>query len=276
MKQPLLRNLKFICSWNGEKFSGFQIQPHARTIEGTLNDAWALLAKVKQDSENSTKHLEETINVKIPYYDRVIGCGRLDAGVHAYRYVFNIYSYTELDTEHLIKSLNGILHSNFSAQICIYSCEDVNLDFHARFSARGKHYRYMIWHGFSEHIDFKDSAWHIRTKKSFENLESVLKIFEGTHNFNSFRASDCGAKNPIKTIRKISVTQHPDFHELYVIDIIGDGFLKNMIRNLVGAAVMVVTEKKNLPSLQERLTSANTGYNLCAPAHGLTLINVYY
>lgn len=271
--QPL-RNLKFICSWNGKDFSGFQIQPHARTIEGTLNDAWNVLISRENNTNDAANDPIE--NITIPYYDRVIGCGRLDAGVHAYQYVLNIYTHTQLTSEQIVKSLNGILHTKFSAKIYIYSCENVDLSFHARFSAKGKHYRYLIWHGFSEHADFKEHAWHIRTKKSFQNLEAILKIFEGTHNFNSFRASDCGAKNPVKTIHNITVTQHPDFPELYIVDIIGSGFLKNMIRNIIGAAILVLTEKKPLESLQTRLQQSHREYNLCAPSHGLTLIKVYY
>lgn len=275
MTQSRLRNLKFICSWNGKNFSGFQIQPHACTIEGTLNKAWHLLVGDHQTADDR-EHKDDTKSIKIPYYDRVIGCCRLDAGVHAYQYVFNIYSYTNLTIERIVKSLNGILRSNFSDQICLYSCEDINHAFHARFSSIGKHYRYMIWHGCSEHIDFQQSAWHIRTKTSFDDLESILKIFEGTHDFHSFRASDCGAKNSVKTIQKISVTQHQDFPELYLIDIIGNGFLKNMIRYMVGAAIMVLTQKSSLSSLKNRLITPHNAYNLCAPAHGLTLIKVYY
>lgn len=255
MTHNLQRNLKITCSWNGKDFSGFQIQPHAHTIEGTLNKAWRILAGSDE---------------------RVNGCSRLDAGVHAYHYVFNIFSKTKFSCERIVKSLNGILHDNLSADICIYACEDVDHTFHARFSAIGKHYQYLIWAGFAEHVDFRHRAWHVKTKFSLENLGSILKEFEGTHDFNSFRASDCGAKNSIKTIHKITVSQHKDFPELYVIDVFGDGFLKNMIRNIVGMGMLVINQKKELGDIAMRLKTGKKEYNLCAPAHALTLMQVYY
>ena len=87
MTHTQLRNLKITCSWNGKDFSGYQIQPHALTIEGVLTKAWKIL---------------------VGDTNPIIGCSRLDAGVHAYHYVFNVYSNTTFTTERIVKSLNGI------------------------------------------------------------------------------------------------------------------------------------------------------------------------
>ncbi len=255
MKPLKSRNLKITCSWNGRNFSGYQVQPNAVTVEGTLTAAWHVLTK-------------ETV--------KITGCSRLDAGVHANHFVFNVISQTELSYERIVKSLNGILHGKEKFDICIYSCEEVSVDFSARFSSTGKHYRYLLWNSSGEHVQYRDTAWHFKPTYDLALLESILKAFEGTHDFNSFRANDCGAKNTIRTIHKINVVQNSRYPELYTIDIFGNGFLKNLIRNLVGAALLVLQERSSLKDLQNRLVTGEAGYNLCAPGYALTLMEVYY
>jgi len=255
MKKVNVRNLKITSSWNGQNFSGYQVQAHDNTIEGILTESWHTLTREKV---------------------KLTGCSRLDAGVHAEHFVFNVKTTHHILTEDVIKSLNGILHQNGSFDICISNCEEVEQSFNSRFSSTGKHYRYLIWHGKGEHAMYRKRSWHVKLKENLKNIENILKIFEGTHNFNSFRARDCGSKNSIKTIHKISVSQDKKYPQLYIIDILGDGFLKNMIRILIGAGILVIKGQLSKEDLESRLKTGENGYNLCAPAHALTLMQVYY
>ena len=255
MSEPHLKNLKFICSWDGSSFQGYQTQPHGLTVEDTLTKAWKILTA-------------EDIKIQ--------GCSRLDAGVHAFKYCFNLLTNSELETEKIIRSLNGILHTNLKADICIYSCTEVDENFHARFSSKGKHYRYEIWHGFSEHALITKKCWHIKTKNNLNDLQNILNEFCGTHDFNAFRASDCTAKTTIRTIEKIVVTQNKDLPEHYTIDIFGNGFLKNMIRNIMGFTFLVIDGKRNKCEIKELLELGQSDYKLCAPPWALTLIHALY
>lgn len=250
------KNIKLTLSWNGENFSGYQYQPHAFTVQEALTTAWKILTQ-----EDVTLH----------------GCSRLDAKVHAQSYVMNFYSNTGLDTLKIVRGLNGILHRNMKLDISIFACEFAEPYFHARFHAVGKHYRYLVWHGFSEHALFTKRCWHVRSKNSLHNLEHILKQFEGEHDFAAFRASDCGAKTTVRRMHNIYVTQHPKYEQMHIVDVFGEGFLKNMIRNMVGTAVQIATEKLDKNTITDAfLHKDRTQIGTCAPAHALTLIDVYY
>lgn len=205
MQNQEYKNVKLILSWNGEKFSGYQYQPHAFTVQEAVTNAWKILNK-------------ETVTL--------CGCSRLDAGVHAQYYVLNFHTKTSLNIERILKGLNGILHSNLALDISIYHAEYMPSDFHSRFHAIGKHYRYLIWYGFSEHAFLTKRAWHVRSKISPENIKTILKQFEGEHDFAAFRASDCAAKTTIRKISCIDTWSHPIYPEMLIVDVWGDGFLK--------------------------------------------------
>ncbi|APJ03587.1 tRNA pseudouridine(38-40) synthase TruA [Silvanigrella aquatica] len=250
------QNLKLILSWNGEKFSGYQYQPHAFTVQEAITNAWHILTK-------------ETVKLQ--------GCSRLDAGVHAQHYVLNLHTMTKLSVERIIKGLNGILHSNLALDISVYQGCFTNSDFHARFHSKGKHYRYLIWYGFSEHTFLTKRCWHVRAKLSLEDIQEALNQFIGNHDFAAFRSSDCSAKTTVRNIYQIDSWIHPLYPEMLVVDIWGDGFLKNMIRNIVGTGVDMATGKLHKNTITEafQLKDRNkTG--MCAPAWALTLMHVFY
>ena len=264
-------NIKLTLSWNGEKFSGYQYQPDAITVQGTLNSAWKILTQ------------EDVV---------LYGCSRLDAKVHASHYVLNFHSKTELKEEKIIRALNGILHNQLKADISIYHCEFVDDDFHARFNAVGKHYRYLIWNGHKSHALLTPQCWvlHFKNKltlganehrsrdnNKLVNLEQICQQFIGEHDFAGFRASDCSAKHTIKTIYSVQVHQHPHFPEMTFIDFFGDGFLKNMIRNMVGTAVQTAIGKLKDDCIQNAFQHKNRELvGQCAPGSALTLMRVYY
>jgi len=250
------QNLKLIVSWNGEKFHGYQYQPHVFTVQEALTKAWEILTK-------------ETVTL--------CGCSRLDAGVHAQNYVLNFHTTTKLTEERIIKGFNGILHSNLALDISVYHAEFVDSQFHARFQSTGKHYRYFIWYGFSEHAILTKRCWHVRSKLSLDDVKKNLAQFVGEHDFAAFRASDCSAKTTVRNIFKIDAWSHPVYTEMLIVDVWGDGFLKNMIRNIMGTAVEIASGKLPKNTITESFIHkdrSKTG--MCAPAWGLSLMEVFY
>jgi tRNA pseudouridine38-40 synthase len=252
----LMKNIKLILSYNGSKFNGYQTQPNVVTVQETLNSAWRILTG------------ESVI---------LLGCSRLDSQVHANYYVLNFYSETLLLEEKILRALNGILHNQLKAEICIYNCEFVDENFHSRFHAKGKHYRYLIWYGQKTHALLTPRCWHIHSKNSLENLAEIMQQYIGEHDFAGFRASDCSSKQTLKTIYNIQTRQHIQFPEMFIIDIFGDGFLKNMIRNMVGTAVQVSIKKLHDTCILEAFEHKNREQvGVCAPGWALTLMKVYY
>jgi tRNA pseudouridine38-40 synthase len=250
------KNIKLTLSWNGAKFSGYQVQPHAITVQETLNSAWRIL----------------TGEVVTLY-----GCSRLDAQVHASFYVLNFFSETELEEEKILRALNGILHNQLKVAICIYKCEFVDKEFHARFSAVGKHYQYLVWYGQNTHALLTPQCWHIHSKNAPLNLQSIFKQVVGVHDFSGFRASDCSAKHTVKHIYAVKTNQHPQFPEMTIVDFFGDGFLKNMIRNIVGTAVQMAIGKLPEDCILQAFEHKNRKLvGMCAPGFALTLMKVYY
>lgn len=253
---PGSRNLRITLSYRGAGFQGYQRQPHGPTAEAFLMKAWHILAG------------EQT---------RIIGCSRLDAGVDADHFVANLNTNTTRDVESILRSLNGILWNSLRVPISIYEVIEVPSDFHARFHAIGKHYRYLIWHGRGRVAAYADRAWHIRKRELGDNLGSVLQVFVGTHDFSAYRSQDCQSSQTVRTIDRIAFWRHTTWPELGVIDVWGQGFLKNMIRNLVGNAVAVASGDM----VTDELTAAfahgdRSRMGPCAPGHGLCLKHVYY
>ena len=256
MEEREYQNFKLTFSWNGEKFHGYQQQPNVFTVQEAITKAWFILTK-------------ETVTLT--------GCSRLDAGVHANSFVLNLQSKTNYSLDRILKGLNGIFHSQLHLDISLYSVEHAESSFHARFSALGKHYRYLVWFGFSEHAFLTRRCWHVRTKLDISELFLQFQYYVGEHDFSAFRAVDCGAKNTIKKIYQIQVQFHPVFSECIVIDIWGEGFLKNMIRNMVGTAVDIASNKLPKNTITEGYLHKNRNLTgVCAPAWGLTLMQVFY
>lgn len=250
------KNIKLTLSWDGSGFQGYQFQPNAVTVQGVLTQAWKILSK-----EDVVLH----------------GCSRLDAKVHAESYVLNFYSQTNLEPQRIISGLNGILHAHLEVAISIYDCAFVDPHFHARFHVVGKHYQYLLWHGLSENALLTKRCWVIRSSQSLDALPGILKQFEGEHDFAAYRASDCTAKTTVRRVHTIRAHQHPMYKQMHVIDVFGEGFLKNMIRNMAGTAVDVALGKLNKTTITDSFSGFDrTHTGVCAPAHALTLKNVYY
>lgn len=254
---PGVRNIRLEISYRGEGFMGYQSQPHGVTVQDLISKAWLTLTR-----ENSTLY----------------GCSRLDAGVHAHQFFINLYTRTSRGCEDIARSLNGILRAQMNVAISVYNVCEVAPEFNARFDTLGKHYRYRIWYGRGHHAQLTTASWAVRSRNfSVEQLSSALNDAIGLHDFSAFRASDCTAKSTVRRIERIDVWSHPLYPEAMTIDVWGEGFLKNMVRNLVGTAVDVATGKLCSTAISEAFVHKDrTLIGPCAPAHALSLQRVFY
>lgn len=252
-----VRNLCLEISYRGEGFMGYQSQPHGNTVQDTLNKAWLTFAQ-----ENTTLY----------------GCSRLDAGVHAQQYFLNFFTRTTRDCEDITRSLNGILRSGMNTAISVYRCFEVSSDFNARFDTLGKHYRYRLWYGRGHHALLTPAAWAVRSREfNTELLNQALQDCTGEHDFSAFRASDCTAKSTVRKIMKVSIQKHDQYPESICVDFFGEGFLKNMIRNLIGTTVEIAVGKLPIDTVKSAFAHLDrTRVGQCAPAHALTLERVFY
>lgn len=256
--KPGYQNVKLVFSFNGQGLNGYQYQPHGVTIQGLVQEAWAILTGEKVS---------------------LMGCSRLDAGVHAKKYVCNFHASClgRFTPPKILTALNGIMKHTLKQLIAFEECIEVSPDFHARFDSSGKHYQYLLWHGRAENIWLTPHCWNLKSQVPFLPHVPFQNMVLGTHNFSAFRASDCTSRNPTKTIWKFDVSAHPHHPECTIVDVEGSGFLKNMVRNMVGTLVDLGTQKLVWEEVHAAFVQGNRmAMGQCAPAHGLSLINVFY
>ena len=255
------RRLKLSIAYDGAHFAGWQSQSHRNTIQDELEKAFQRVTGTAV---------------------RVHGAGRTDAGVHALRQCAHVDVEKLLAPARWVEALNALLPPS----IRVLRCRYVSDAFHARYSAKGKIYRYRIWNApVLPPLEY-DRAWHIAQPLDFKLLKKSAEHFAGTHDFTGFAAnrgksanrtdSSRGDReeNTIRTIRSVRVRQKGP---LITIDFDGDGFLYKMVRLIVGALVKCSLGKMRIENITARLNSANAaGARFVAPADGLYLVRVRY
>jgi tRNA pseudouridine38-40 synthase len=245
------QRLKFIVAYDGAAFAGWQSQLHRKTAQDEL---------------------ERAFNKITGAHVRIHGAGRTDAGVHALAQCAHVdLPDRRLSITRWRSALNGVLPPT----IRVLRCRYVASDFHARFSVRGKTYRYRIWMGpILPPLEFK-RAWHIPASLDVGVLKIAGKNFVGRHDFAGF-AANRGKKeeNTIRTIRSLEIGRR-GFN--IKIEITGDGFLYKMVRLMVGAMVRVALDKMESAEIGLRLKSPRHAHErFTAPAEGLYLVRVWY
>ncbi len=198
-------------SFLGTGFHGWQYQPNVRTIQGELLKAIGKLFKVDW----------------VP----LVGCSLTDAGVHAEQFFANFKVDKFIEPYKVLKALNGML----PPEIAVKSVSLVPLSFNARFSAKGKIYRYLIWNSKVRNPFLLDRAWHIPFELDFSAMEETAKVFVGTHDFTSFSKNDDG-RNPVITVEFLQLKREGDLIE---IRIKASHFLRYMVRRIVATLVEV-------------------------------------
>lgn len=233
-------------SYNGSKFNGFQKQVDKRTVQGDLE---SVLSKI----------FNENI--------RVVASGRTDAGVHAYNQCLHFDSSKEVDFDKLKFSLNSLLHNIYVKEL--YSVPD---DFHARYDCTKKEYIYKINVGEFDPI-YEEYIYQYNKSLDIEKMKDACMYLIGEHDFRSFTSLDY-EKNCVRTIYSIDISIEND---IIYIDFVGNGFLKYMVRNLVGLLIEVGSNNRNVEDVKKILDSMDRKEaGICAPSMGLYLANVYY
>jgi len=247
--QAELQKLKLTIAYDGSAYHGWQIQPNGITVQETLQQALATMT-----GESLT----------------VYGSGRTDAGVHAWGQVAHINTSTTIPLNGLWRGLNALLPDD----IVIRSVETVTADFHARKSAKAKTYLYCIDNGPQPNPLTRLYSWNIRKNLDISTIYKAADLLQGTHDFISFKAADGETATSVRTIKKIRIWKRGSY--LFIM-IKANGFLKNMVRIIVGTLVEIGAGKRDWQSLAAILAARDRKMaGITAPGKGLMLRTVYY
>lgn len=244
-------NIKLILEYEGTNYHGWQSQAGSgrTTVQETVERAIREVTLEEVDLCSS---------------------GRTDAGVHAFGHVANFITTMTMPPEAWAPALNHLLPSD----IRVLRSEEVSLDFHARYSASGKTYKYVILNRHAPSALHRNRAWHVPKKLNIPAMKRAAKYLLGTHDFSAFRASACGAKSPVRSIKTLMIKKSGDFIEILLT---ADAFLQHMARNIAGTFVEVglgrfkPEEVKRILAIKDRRLAGKT-----APPQGLYLVEVYY
>jgi tRNA pseudouridine38-40 synthase len=249
-----MRNLKITLSYDGADFSGWQVQPGHRTIQGELSEA---LARVTGEQV-------------LPQ-----GSGRTDAGVHALAQVASLAIASPIPLSNLAVALNDLLPK----QIRVLLVEDANPDFHARASAHAKTYRYRIFRGGVCPPFLARYVYHHPWPLDETAIALAASLVIGEHDFSSFAAVDPErGKTRASNVRRIFQSEFCHEGEELVYTVRGSGFLHHMVRNLIGTFLLVGKGNLGPDDLSSILAAQNRSANpgATAPANGLYLVSVEY
>ena len=243
-------NYQIIIEYDGTNYNGWQYQKNGSSIQ---------------------KEIEKVIKKLLKKNIRVIGSGRTDTGVHAIGQSANFFC-DKLENEK--KFLNSLNYFLIKKNITIYSIKKKNINFHSRFDAKKRIYKYKIINRKNFLVLDKNKAWLVKKKLNINLMKKAVKLFLGTHNFNAFRSSSCGAKSPVRTIEKSSITKKGD---KILIIFSSRSFLQQQVRSMVGCLKAIGEGKWDIGNLKKLLKSKKR--SLCAPPappNGLYLYKVTY
>ncbi len=243
-------NYQIIIEYDGTNYNGWQYQKNGSSIQNEIEKA-----------------LKKVLKKEI----RIIGSGRTDTGVHAVGQSANFFCDKIENKKKFLNSLNYYLSKK---SISINSIKKKNFNFHSRFDAKKRTYKYIIVNRKNFLVLDKNRAWLVKKKLNVHNMKKAIKLFLGTHNFNAFRSSSCGAKSPIRTIEKSTLIKKGN---KILIVFSSKSFLQRQVRSMVGCLKAIGEERWNIDNLKRLFKSKKR--SLCAPpapSSGLYLFKVTY
>ncbi|WP_353249589.1 tRNA pseudouridine(38-40) synthase TruA [Salinisphaera sp. T31B1] len=235
--------------YDGSGYHGWQSQPHAASVQDTLETALSRLADAPI---------------------RTVCSGRTDAGVHAQGQIVHF------DTQAVRRQRAWLLGTNryLPDDIAVQWVEPVDESFHARFGAVAREYRYWILDRTAPSALWRNRAYHSHVRLDAEAMHAAAQQLVGYHDFSAFRAAACQAKTPWRDLQAISVVRHGDWLRL---DVRANAFLHHMVRNIVGSLLPIGRGQHDDQWLADRLAEGDrTQAGMTAPAQGLSLRRVHY
>jgi tRNA pseudouridine38-40 synthase len=240
---------KVTIEYDGTEYHGWQVQPNGRTIQAVLQEAVARMSG------------EAAV---------VVAAGRTDAGVHACGQVISFALQRPVSTQ----ALRGALNALTPPDISITAAEAVGDDFHPRRAARSRIYAYRIWNARWASPFWRRYAWHVPRELDCEQMRAAAAHLLGDHDFTSFQAAGCEARQPVRRVLR-SDLDHSGHLVIYTIE--ATGFLRHMVRNIVGTLVDVGLHKLSVGRFKAILASRDRALaSGTAPAQGLFLVQVFY
>jgi tRNA pseudouridine38-40 synthase len=241
---------KLTIEYDGGPFMGWQCQAHGASVQAEIEGAIERFS-----GERARVHV----------------AGRTDAGVHALAQVAHVDLDRETDGRTVREALNAHLRPN---PIAILSAEAVSPDFHARLSAKRRHYRYLVLNRPARPALDMGRVWHVPQTLDRAAMREAARPLLGRHDFTSFRAALCQAKSPIRTLDRLDIDEDRD---RIVFSVEARSFLHHQVRNMVGSLILVGRGKWRPAQVGEALEARDrSAAGPTAPPHGLYLVGIDY
>lgn len=245
-----MRNIKLLIEFDGTNYHGWQVQPNGLTIQEVI---------------------EKKIEVMTGQRVRLIASGRTDAGAHALGQVANFQTASAIPVEGFWRGLNSLLPPD----IVIRSVEEVKLEFHAQYGAKRKTYRYFILNRELPSAIYRNYSWHIPQPLDVSAMQEASKILLGKKDFSSFQAADADLPDPVREVFQASWSMKEENFPCFTTE--AEGFLKHMVRNIVGTLVEVGKGKITAEEFRRILEARDRRQaGITAPPQGLFLVEVKY
>jgi len=244
-----MKNVKLTIEYDGTNYHGWQSQNNSLAIQDIITSALLKLTGEKI-----------TVN----------GSSRTDAGVHAYGLVANFTTSSSIPAEKFSYAINTMLPPD----VVVVKSEEVPMDFHARFSSKGKKYRYLIYNGAFPPALLRNRTYHISKPLDECKMQEAADKFIGAHDFTTFMAAGSTARTTVRTIYSAKVTRKDN---LITFEVEGNGFLYNMVRIMAGTLIEVGYGKIKVCDMENIILSRNRKMaGRTASANGLYLLEVFY
>lgn len=245
-----MRNIKLTIEYDGRRYLGWQrLGDSEKTVQGKI---------------------EKVINIMTEEKIEIVGSGRTDAGAHAKGQVANFKTESEMPLSEMLEYLNRYLPND----IVVNKIEEVPERFHARYNATGKQYSYFVWNNTIPSVFNGFHSLYYFEELDLEKMNAACEKLIGEHDFLGFSAMKKSKKSSVRTIKELSITKEGN---LLHFTFVGDGFLYNMVRILMGTILQIGTGELDI-SVIDRVfeTKQRIDAGPTAPSHGLFLDEVYY
>ncbi|HOX46710.1 MAG TPA: tRNA pseudouridine(38-40) synthase TruA [Myxococcota bacterium] len=241
--------IRLLLAYEGTRYVGWQHQPNGLSVQAVLEGAFQRLSGCSV---------------------RAVAASRTDSGVHAAGQVVLLPNPSRHDPNTIRRGLNALLPEDISVREAAWA----EPGFEPRHHARGKHYRYRIFNRSARPVFERALVWHLRRPLDLDAMQAASELLRGEHDFSAFRAANCPATSPVRSLDRVAWSRRGD--ELH-LDVLGRSFLKQMVRNLVGTLVEVGWGRLRPQALTDILASRDRRRAArCAPAQGLCLLRVFY